>query len=313
MERYLEANTPSYQSNSLIHINVLNAIILGLASEALVTPLSEQKEFKAASRPYAPIRSEDNDVAYLHEGLVDHWLHLLANYQVSPCSNDATGQTDVLSILYLSTLGESWLTKSNWLMGEACPNGNWYGVKCNSSNISQLHLNENNLVGSLPSQLGMLVVSSFISLNTNSLNGPIPSQFGLWTSLTYGFDLDVNNFTGLIPSEMGMLTGLKLFDFYFNSLSGSIPSQLGLLASTTHFDIHTNLLSGPIPSQLGLLTELNAFWLTANRFCGDIPSEVSALSSLEGMKYDVSDNPGLGTACPSPSPTPLPTGNQHQS
>jgi hypothetical protein len=199
----------------------------------------------------------------------------------------ALSNREVLSKLYSDTSGASWTNHLNWMkLGNPCPSGAWFGVTCSSAKIIGLDLSQNLLVGTIPSELGMLSALTNIELDGNSLTGSIPSELGKFSRASFFFAMSRNSLTGFIPSELGRLTALR-----------------------EQFLLHNNDLSGSIPSQLGLLTGLTTkFELLNNNLCGDIPAEVSALSSQVATFTILSGN-GLGTDClfPSPAPTMQPT------
>eukprot|EP00533_Pseudo-nitzschia_delicatissima_P004719 CAMPEP_0116095296 /NCGR_PEP_ID=MMETSP0327-20121206/9587_1 /TAXON_ID=44447 /ORGANISM="Pseudo-nitzschia delicatissima, Strain B596" /LENGTH=77 /DNA_ID=CAMNT_0003586953 /DNA_START=339 /DNA_END=572 /DNA_ORIENTATION=- len=59
----------------------------------------------------------------------------------------------------------------------------------------------------------------------NQLTGTIPTEIGLLTSLT-GLYLVYNDLTGNIPSEIGLLKNLKYLKTYRNNLNDTIPSEV---------------------------------------------------------------------------------------
>ena len=76
-----------------------------------------------------------------------------------PVSAQATpvAQVHALEALYAAAGGEGWVTKTNWMSGDPCTAGSiWYGVTCSGGNVTSLHLNDNGLNGTLPSEVGQL-------------------------------------------------------------------------------------------------------------------------------------------------------------
>ena len=186
----------------------------------------------------------------------------------------------VLTNLYASTNGASWTNKTNWngAVGTEC---NWYGVTCNLTgpNVTQIFMNSNNLVGTLPS-LGGLTALTVFSVNQNQLTGSIPPLSGL-TALRI-FYVRQNQLTGSIPSLSG-LTVLQLFYADQNQLTGSIPPLNGL-TSLSDFVVFNNQLMGSIPSLSGL-TALQLFHAAQNQLTGSIPS-LSGLSFLQSFQIN---------------------------
>jgi hypothetical protein len=90
-----------------------------------------------------------------------------------------------------------------------------------------------------------------IALNNNQLSGTIPSQLGMMTNMMKGMIVHNNQLTGQIPSELGLLSmgGLIVSN---NSLSGTIPQELSALWQSLYvlrFDGNP-LLSGLLPQAL---------------------------------------------------------------
>ncbi|OEU06031.1 L domain-like protein [Fragilariopsis cylindrus CCMP1102] len=131
------------------------------------------------------------------------------------------------------------------------------------------------------------------SMFNDELTGSIPSEIGLMTSLV-NLDLRGNAFTGSIPSEIGLMTSLSnlylnnnalyvIFDSVNNKLTGSIPSEIGLMTSLVNLYLYDNKLTGSIPSEIGLMTSLTFLDLRGNAFTGSIPSEIGLMTSLSNL------------------------------
>ena len=81
----------------------------------------------------------------------------------------------------------------------------------------------NNLSGSLPSELGLLTDEEVLRLGGNSIVGSIPSELGLMTNLRSLF-LENNQLGGEIPFQLGFMTSLEHLSLDRNSLTGGIPN-----------------------------------------------------------------------------------------
>ena len=165
----------------------------------------------------------------------------------------------------------------NWSADTAM--ASWDGITVSGDRVTKLALSNNELTGSIPSELSQLTSLTSLSLDENQLSGSIPSELGQLTSLTWLW-LGENLLTGSIPSELGQLTSLTSLNLDGNQLSGSIPSELGQLTSLTELWLDNNQLSGSIPTELGQLTSLTHLNLQSNQLTGSIPSELSQLTSL---------------------------------
>ena len=183
-----------------------------------------------------------------------------------------------LVALYNATNGDNWTDKENWLSDE--PLGEWQGVTTDDDGrVTQIRLWENNLIGSIPADLGNLTSLNLLALHINQLNGSIPMELGNLSNLTE-LALWENQLSGEIPSELGGLANLQRLDLGENDLSGEIPAALGSLASLEELDLRDNELSGEVPEELGNLSNLTELHLCCNELSGEIPAELGNLASL---------------------------------
>ena len=145
-----------------------------------------------------------------------------------------------------------------------------------------LILNNNQLSGGMPAELGELGKLEILNLRHNQLSRAIPSEFSGLTSLTR-LDLLDNQLTGSIPSELGSMESLERLELNGNQLTGSIPTELGNLAHLTQLELNHNRLSGAIPSELGNLDNLTSLRLHNNQLTGSIPQELGSLANLQDL------------------------------
>lgn len=187
-------------------------------------------------------------------------------------------ESDSLALvaLYNSTNGQNWNYNTNWLTG---PVNSWYGIEVNSGAVTEINLDQNNLYGQIPWEIGNLSSLLVLNLEYNTLFGAIPNTIGNLSSLQEIW-LGYNYLSGSIPAEIGNLTSLSWLVLYINNLSGSIPVELGNLSSLQFLILEMNRLTGSIPNELGNLTSLNYLWLDYNQLTGSIPAELGNLNSL---------------------------------
>ena len=179
--------------------------------------------------------------------------------------------------LYNSNNGGGWTYYYSWLTGsDPC---NWYGVFCTGGHVTSLYLDENQLTGSIPPELGNLTNLVELDLSTNQLTGSIPPELGNLTNLVQ-LDLSTNQLTGSIPPELGNLNNLSSLHLASNQLTGSIPPELGNLTKLSYLELQNNQLTGSIPLELGNLTNLVGFILALNQLTGSIPPELGNLTNL---------------------------------
>ena len=110
---------------------------------------------------------------------------------------------------------------------------------CNCYNIESttVGLNDNQLTGSIPPEIGNLTHLDWLFLDDNQLNGEIPPEIGNLTHLSY-LRLDNNQLTGSIPPEIGNLTNLMWLHLNDNQLTGDIPQEVCNLIQNNNLDIN---------------------------------------------------------------------------
>ncbi|MCH2406317.1 MAG: leucine-rich repeat domain-containing protein, partial [Nitrosopumilus sp.] len=108
----------------------------------------------------------------------------------------------------------------------------------------------------------------------NQLTGSIPSEICNLTNLTE-LNLSNNQFTGSFPSEIGNLTNLEILDLSRNSIYGSIPSEIGNLTNLTGLDLGGNELTGEILDSIcDIYWSSSEFYIniSGNQLCPPYPS-----------------------------------------
>ena len=221
---------------------------------------------------------------------------------VLPVSNR---DREILTELYNATDGPNWADGTNWLTER--PLGEWYGVTTDAAGrVTELSLEENNLLGTIPAGLAKLRDLAILNLDGNFLTGSLPRELGQLSSLQQ-LNLAFNALTGTLPSDLGRLTRLQSLDLSYNGLTGSLPSEMGRLSSLEQLTLSTNELTGPIPPEwtrmtkliyldltinqlsgplppgLGNLVDIETLWLSSNQLTGPLPPELGNLARLERM------------------------------
>lgn len=119
------------------------------------------------------------------------------------------------------------------------------------TNLQSLDFTDTALSGNVTSEIAqMMSLSSINFLGNINLLGTIPSEIGLMTSLTR-LHVATNSFHGTIPTEIGLLSGLDSLDLNANKLSGMIPTELQHAISLTNLKCGVNMMTGTIPTQIG--------------------------------------------------------------
>ncbi|KAL7086307.1 hypothetical protein ACP275_14G331100 [Erythranthe tilingii] len=153
-----------------------------------------------------------------------------------------------------------------------------------------LELNDNNLSGEIPFELGMCRKLALLNLGHNRLTGQLPSVLGDLTSLQV-LNLQSNEFIGEIPSRITLLNRLQKLNISWNSLNGSIPLSISSLTNLMNLDLRGNNLSGPIPDSIGSLSSLIELQLAKNQLIGHIPAMPTKLQIALNLSYNFLDGP----------------------
>src|SRR6476661_8144923 len=89
---------------------------------------------------------------------------------ISALANVSPSEKNALIKLYNATNGKQWTTK--WDLSQ--PVENWSGVKVANDKVISIDLSNNNLTGTLPSEIGNLSNLQQLNLFRNSITGEIP-------------------------------------------------------------------------------------------------------------------------------------------
>jgi len=199
-------------------------------------------------------------------------------------SNSPTIDSLALVALYNATNGPIW--NNTWNL--SAPMTTWFGISLNANRrVVDISLGFNNLVGTLPPEIGDL--NELINLNVqyNQLYDAIPPEIGDLNKLKYLF-LANNSLNANIPPEIGDLSLLESCYLNDNILTGSIPPELGMLSNLVQLNLSFNQLTGSIPPELGDLSNVYLLLLDNNNLTGNIPPEIGNLGNLSS--FFVNDN-----------------------
>ncbi|KAK4742115.1 hypothetical protein SAY87_000116 [Trapa incisa] len=193
----------------------------------------------------------------------------------------------------------------------------WTGIACgnSSAHVVYLSLQNRNLIGSIPPQLGNLSALRHLNLRNNNLSGELPPELfhvnGLQSLVLSG-----NSLSGTVPPGIGSLGSMKTLSLSNNRFSGSIPSELGNLSSLQGtLDLSHNLFDGTIPTELGNLPDKLYIDFSYNNLSGQIPA-VGPFNNLGPTEFE--GNPllcglPLETLCHTNGSRPVPNFPSQQS
>ena len=124
----------------------------------------------------------------------------------------------------------------------------WEGVTMEDGRVVQLDMEDFDLTGALPAEVGRLSALRVLSVAGNELTS-VPAEIGQLASLEK-LHLDHNRLTK-VPAEIGRLTSLKELWLGGNHLA-SVPAGIGRLTSLKVLDLHINKLTS-VPAKIGRL------------------------------------------------------------
>ena len=133
-----------------------------------------------------------------------------------------------------------------------------------------LYLNNNSIIGPIPSTIGNLSNLSDLAMRRNKLNGPLPSTFWYLTSLIY-LDLSSNYFNDSISLKIQNLKGLEILELHHNAFTGTILFSVVHLTNLTIINLSSNRFTESIPLQIGHLEGLFHLNVSYNMISGTIP------------------------------------------
>ncbi|KAG0626895.1 hypothetical protein M758_2G159700 [Ceratodon purpureus] len=112
--------------------------------------------------------------------------------------------------------------------------------------LKLLDLSHNHLTGALPTKLSLCSELVEIHLGSNYLVGGIPSEYGKLRNLEV-LDLQSNILDSPLPEELKSCSKLRSLNAADNFIVGEIPSSYVELRELLEFDVARNRLSGRIP------------------------------------------------------------------
>lgn len=185
------------------------------------------------------------------------------------CSHAQVSQQDSMALvaLYNATNGSEWTVADNWLSGQ--PVGEWHGIVVNNGRVEQIYLHDNNLSGTLPSEIGDLTSLNRIDICCNLIGGEIPESIGNLTALEL-LDIYVNEFTGTFPDSLANCQALQSVVAYKNDFSGGFPSVFFELPNLVRLELGSNEFSGPLNPGINQMTQIRILTFDRNDFSGQM-------------------------------------------
>ena len=158
-----------------------------------------------------------------------------------------------------------------------------WGECYNIEETTILNLNNNGLIGEIPTEIGQLMNLTELYLYNNQLIGYIPDVIWELTNLEK-LILFNNQLSGEISSNIGTSSNLLFLDLYNNNISGEIPIEIGNLINLEHLNLYGNELSGLVPIEI--CNQGSSPSLSNNKLCPPYPE---CLSEANIGNQDISE------------------------
>ncbi|KAK1314490.1 putative LRR receptor-like serine/threonine-protein kinase [Acorus calamus] len=153
----------------------------------------------------------------------------------------------------------------------------------NMSNLITLHMSDNELTSSVPTELKNLKGLQMLFLGGNRLEGSIPEEW-FQSMINLGtLDLSQNLLSGSISNYMGNLTGLQKILLAGNAFSSTIPPSIWGLEGLISLNFSHNFLEGYLPKEVSNLKVLETMDLSSNLLSGFLPSTLGDLQMLANL------------------------------
>jgi hypothetical protein len=127
---------------------------------------------------------------------------------------DRVGDDD----LYYEYLAGSWLNDD-----DEC---RWLPGVCRQGRVTNIKLKGVGLMGTIPPELALLSGLEEINLSENNLRGTLPTELGVLSTSLRRLNLRENRLTGTFPVEYESFENVEIIRFDSNLLTGTVPQQV---------------------------------------------------------------------------------------
>ncbi|GMP77909.1 hypothetical protein CsSME_00034025 [Camellia sinensis var. sinensis] len=227
-------------------------------------------------------------------GTIPITIGLLTNLQFLDLSTNAFTGIFPLSVANLSMVVELDVSR-NMISGELdsglFPNGT-EGAKTGLFSLQRLLIQDTNMSGYIPLELGNCKNLTLIALDGSHFFGTIPSSLGNLSELTV-LRMTENQLSGEIPWNIGTLTKLIDLRLFKNRLFGSVPQGIGNSSALTTLHIAENNFTGHLPQQVCRYGKLVNFTASYNKFSGPIPMSLRNCTTLFRARLEYNQLTGI--------------------
>ncbi len=157
--------------------------------------------------------------------------------------------------------------------------------------LTQLNLHSNDLSGSIPPELNRLSRLQRLFLHNNRLSGTIPNLSGLRNLERLWLSGSNMNLSGGVPAWLNSMNRLEQLSLWGNNLGGSIPRLTGM-ASLRLLKLQSNNLTGSVPAWFGDMNGPSILYLHDNNLSGPIPANLGRNTGVVRLWLDRNDLSG---------------------
>ncbi|KAL0222008.1 hypothetical protein RCL1_001862 [Eukaryota sp. TZLM3-RCL] len=177
-----------------------------------------------------------------------------------------------LVILYERLNGDNWT--NTWPINDTTSDHcNWHGIECTQNRVVTINLQNNNLEGRLPYEIGCFSSLRTLMLQQNNISGFIPSSIDRDKGIPclqslQVVDLSENALKGRIPRGFCNLSqSLQFLYLNDNGLGGEIPDCFDnrFSASLRTLRVNCNKIRGELPEGFWDMGVLNELWIHCTR------------------------------------------------
>lgn len=220
----------------------------------------------------------------------------------------APSQEKILLTLIQDEAGELWASNPNrtgWTTNHTYGICYWDFIICDSKtrqDVKRILIEGQNLIGTLPTELGMLHELIELSLPNNGIFGSIPTEIinlpslevvNLGGNIVTGnvpqfssssiirINMTRNNLNGTVDHDIGLWNpNLKTYDVSHNAVTGPIPPTFNRCKKLDTLDLSDNEITGTIPYTLGSCTKMKYLYLSDNNIMGSIPPQIAMPNAI---------------------------------
>ncbi|CAI0476330.1 unnamed protein product [Linum tenue] len=149
------------------------------------------------------------------------------------------------------------LIMSNWNALDTTP-CEWAGVYCTSAgdHVFKINISAASLRGFISPDLSRITNLQELILHGNNLIGTIPKELGNLKQLKR-LDLGANQLMGPIPPELATISGIMKLNLQSNGLTGTLATGFGNLRYLQELILDRNRLQGTFPASNDLPSNLH--------------------------------------------------------